>query len=417
MWRKKVAKLPIWLIMCLVIFSACSSGATGSDEIRIGVTGPLTGPTANSGVALKQGMEIAVEEWNREGGIEIDGEQKQVKMIYEDNQGEPSEGVSAAEKLINQDGVHFLIGDAFASSVTMAIMDLAPQYEIPILSGEPVSSAIAEKVEADPEKYKYFWKGDFDSSAYGESVFLTAQSIIEDGHFEPKNKTVAFIVEDTDYGRSNADAARALFEKDGWEVVTYETVDVDYTDFYPQLTKISSLDPDILVSCFTAVSSGVALVKQFQENQNSALHLAIYYPTRPEFIEQAKDAADGLVWTPLIFDPALRENQKDFAAAVEEKLDAEASSDHAYGYDTMNNALNAIAEAASLDSEKIVEALSQTDRKAVLGRYVFDQNDHTVKHGQEFIPVPAAQIQDGENAIIWPANVATSQYELQSWTK
>ncbi|WP_164745661.1 ABC transporter substrate-binding protein [Neobacillus mesonae] len=407
--------------LCLigsVILSGCSKGAGGSaDGIKIGVTGPLTGPTANSGIALKQGMEIAVEEWNEKGGIEIDGEKTKVKMFYEDNQGKPAQGVSAAEKLFNNENVDFLIGDAFSSSVTMAVMDLASQYEKPILSGEAVSGAISEKVEKDPDKYKYYWKGNFSSDAYGKTVYETIKSLIDSGEFKPKDKTIAFVIEDTDYGRSNVASAEELFKKDGWKVVAFETVEVGYTDFYPQLTKMKSVKPDVLVSCFTAVSSGVALAKQFNETKMTALHYGIYYPLRPEFAEEAQGAADGLLWTPLFFDPELRENQKDLAAKVKEKYNVDATGDHASGYDVMKLALSSIENAKSLDANKIVEELSKIKIDALLGTYAFEQKNHTVRAGEGFISVPTAQIQNGKNAIVWPESIATSKYQPQSWVK
>lgn len=416
----KKNRVPFLLLFLFVIGSillaGCSQGGS-ADSVKIGVTGPLTGSTANSGISLKQGMEMAVEEWNEKGGIEIDGEMLPVEMIFEDNQGQPSEGVSTAEKLFNNDNVHFLIGDAFASSVTMAIMELASQYEKPIMSGEPVSSAISEKVEQDPEKYKYFWKGNFSSEAYGEGAFETIKTLIEKGDFTPKNKTVAFVVEDTDYGRSNVAEAQKLFEADGWEQVAFETVEVGHTDFYPQLTKLKSLDADVLITCFTAVSSGVALVKQFHETDMESLHLAIYYPIRPEFIEQAGEDANGLIWEPISYQPELIEVQKEFEDKYVEIYEVEGNADAAQGYDYMNNVLTAIEAAGTLDSDKIVEELYKLSRDGLLGRYEFDQSNHTVKAGPDFLPVPAAQIQNGEDQIIWPDNLATSQYVPQPWVK
>ncbi|MFS0645109.1 ABC transporter substrate-binding protein [Siminovitchia sp. 179-K 8D1 HS] len=406
------------ILISILVLAGCSQGTGGkTDKIKIGVTGPLTGSTANSGIALKQGMELAVKEWNDKGGVEIDGEKLPIEMFFEDNQGKPAEGVSTAEKLLNNENVDFLIGDAFSSSVTMAVMELASQYEKPIMSGEAVSSAISEKVEEDPDKYKYFYKGNFSSEAYGEGAYSTIKSLIEDGSFDPKDKTIAFVVEDTDYGRSNVAEAQKLFEEDGWKQVTFETVDVGHTDFYPQLTKLKSLKPDVLITCFTAVSSGVALVKQFNETGIESLHLAIYYPLRPEFLEQAGDDANGLLWEPISYHPELIKKQKEFEDKYVETYDTEGNADAAQGYDYMNNAISAIEMAGSLDPEKIVEALSNFNREGLNGVYEFDEKDHTAKAGPDYIPVPAAQIQKGKQQIIWPENIATSEYEPQPWMK
>jgi branched-chain amino acid transport system substrate-binding protein len=155
------------------------------------------------------------------------------------------------------------------------------------MSVEPVSEEIAKKVASNPKRYWNFWKGDFGSTAYADSVFSTYRFLEKEGSFKAKTKKIAFIVEDTDYGRSNAEKTVELFSGIGFQSVAMETVPLGHTDFYPQLGKIKSLGPDILMTVFTALSSGVALIKQFHEVGLKAYHHAIYYPLRPEFVPQA----------------------------------------------------------------------------------------------------------------------------------
>ena len=90
---KKFAALLLAMIMVLSLV-ACGGGKTETpaktDEpaktdapateevkfdgvIKVGAVGPLTGASAESGIACQQGQELAVAEWNAKGGIEIDG--------------------------------------------------------------------------------------------------------------------------------------------------------------------------------------------------------------------------------------------------------------------------------------------------------------------------------------------------------
>lgn len=388
-----------------------------ADPVRIGVVAPLTGPAANSGIALRQGMELAAQEWNDKGGVTIDSQKTPVTVIFEDSQSRPEVGVSAAQKMINRDKIDLLVGEAFHSSVTIALMELAPQFKLPILSGEPVSTEIAKKVEADPEKYKLFWKGDFNSEAYGEALHDVYKSLVASGQFKPKKNSIAFVVEDTDYGRSNAEITAELFKKDGWNVAALETVPLGHADFYPQLTKMRSLQPDVVVSIFTSVNSGAGMVKQYQELGVDALHMAVYYPLRSEFFEQVGNAAEGLIWVPMQFDPQSNSKHADFDKLIRDKFKVASSSDHAFGHGIMNVALGAIDKAGTRNAEKISEAIGKTDYAGVHGRWAFEPKNHTAKSGPEFIPVPAAQVQGGKNVVIWPETRAKGKYQAQPWLR
>jgi len=405
------------LVLGLGLLAGPGAWAAAPKEIVIGATAPLTGPAAEAGVALKQGMLLAVEEWNAQGGIQVKeaGKKIPVKILIEDCQSKPEVGVSVGEKMITRDKVKVLMGDSFHSSVTMAMMELAPKYGLPIMSVEPVSGEIAKKIAANPKRYWSFWKGDWNSDAYANTVFSTYKYLLDNNLFKPKNKTVAFVVEDTDYGRSNAQKTSEFFKEIGWKTLTIETVALGYTDFYPQLSKLKAMDPDILVTIFTPLASGVALSKQFHEVGLKASQFAIYYPLRPEYMPQAGQAGEGLMWAPLTVDPVNNPQHKEFAEKIKKMFNVSLTSDHASGYDGANNVMDAIARAGSLEPKAIVEALAKTERKGIMGRYVFDQATHTIKDGEEFLPVPAAQIQGGKNFVIWPPAMASKKYQKQPW--
>jgi branched-chain amino acid transport system substrate-binding protein len=115
----------VTLILTIAIILTFNQVHAAPSEIVIGATAPLTGPAAEAGIALRQGITMLVDEWNAKGGIQIKeaGKKIPVKVIIEDSQSKPEVGVSVGEKLITRDKVHFLMGDCFASSVTMAILE------------------------------------------------------------------------------------------------------------------------------------------------------------------------------------------------------------------------------------------------------------------------------------------------------
>lgn len=388
-------------------------------EIKIGIVAPLSGPVAWAGLAIKEGADMAAEEVNAQGGVYLKeyGKKVPLRIVYGDCQSEPVIGVTVAEKLIARDKVDFLVGSAFHSSVTIAVMELAPKYNIPIQSFMPVSNAISDKIKSNPKRYWNFWKGDFASSAYGKTIYETYKYLDKEGLYKPKNKTVAFIIEETDFGRSNADAAWELMEKDGWKKVAYEVVPVGHNDFYPQLTKLKSMKPDVVVTCFTVLNSGVSFVKQFKETGLTSSHMAIYYPLYPQLVEQAKEAADYMIWTPLLLNPSKVELQAKFRERFKKRYNKDINNQNGAGYDGMLGIAKAFELAGSIDPQKVVDAISKADYQGVLGRYQFDVERHELKDGLDFIPIPTAQIINGKNIIIWPPKMADAQYQKQPWIK
>jgi ABC-type branched-subunit amino acid transport system substrate-binding protein len=319
--------------------------------------------------------------------------------------------MSAAQKLLTRDNVDVLIADSMASSVTLATMELAPSFKKFMASGQPVSIAIADKIKAQPERYANFWKMSFNSDAYAKAIYESTKALIDDGKIKAPKKTVAFIVEDTDYGKSNVEYTAPLFKADGWKVVANDAVANGTADFYPQLSKLRADTPDVIVSIFTSPNSGAALVKQLKEQGINSLHLAVYYPIRPEFQQAAGKASDGLLWTPLIFDPVHNPTHKDFADKINAKFGAPGTGDHALGYCQMIMLLESVEKAGSVEPAKISAALAKTDFKCIYGRWAYDTEIHTPKVGADYLPVPFAQIWNGESQVVWPKSAATAEFK------
>lgn len=381
-----------------------------ADEIKIGVVGPLTGPAATSGIAMREAYQFVADQVNAAGGVEVDGTAHTLNLIFEDSASRPEMGVSAAQKLLTRDNVDLLIGDSFASSVTIALMDVAASYDKFVMSGQPVSSEIARKVESDPVRFANFWKSSWNSDAYAQAVFEAVQGLIDAGKFAPESRKIAFVYEDTDYGKSNVEYARPLFEQAGWTESAHETVPLGHSDFYPQLSKLRGDAPDVLVSIFTSVNSGIALTRQIKETGLDTLHVAIYYPLRPEFHEGIGADSEKMLWTPMLYDPVNNTRHKDlFDLFAAKGIDA--TGDHAQGYCQLSMLVDNIRRAGSVEPAKLSEAFATTDFDCYTGHYVYDTANHTPKIGPDYLPVPVAQVQDGVSKAVWPESAATAEFQ------
>ncbi len=404
-WKKSAAHAAGAMILAAGI--AVSAQA---EELTIGVVGPLTGPAANSGIATLEGVMLAVEEANAAGGIVIGGETLTIELISEDSQSRPEIGVSAAQKLMERDHADLVLGDLIHSSVAIAMMEVSDQYRRPIVSVQPVSSEISKKIATDPERYGLFWKGNFDSSAYAQAIFQTLDDLAASGKLGAENKTVAFLLEDTDNGQAHAQNTTKLFEEGGWEVVAVEMVPIEHTDYYPQLSKLRSLQPAAIVSALTASNSGIALARQYQEQAVEAIHFGIYYPSRPEFQEQTGDAREGMLWTPLLYDPENNADHAAFEAKVSARFEKSGTVDQAFGYCFVQGLLKAMATASDREPESLSKVIGAMDHACFFGRWKFDPQTHTALSGPDYLAVPTAQVQSGKNVAIWPPAAATADY-------
>ena len=175
-----------------------------------------------------------------------------------------------------------------------------------------------------------------------------------------------------------------------------------------------------MITHHTSASTGTALVKQFQELGVKSLHFGLYFPLHPEFLRDAGDAANYLVWGPDFIDAENIPIQKVFDKKMRKRWPEIAKRGHAnfenaYGYDSVNVILNAINRAQSIDPKAIVKVLPDTDIKGVYGRFVYNVDNHSMKDGSEYIPVPTAQIQNRKNVMIWPKSRALGTFQLPPW--
>ncbi len=108
------------LILTLALGLTAGVAQAADDEIRLGVISPASGNYADLGAAERRGITMAVEEVNAAGGVLG----KQVRMIVEDTETNAGAGARKAQKLIERDKVHFMLG-AVSSSVAIAISEVA----------------------------------------------------------------------------------------------------------------------------------------------------------------------------------------------------------------------------------------------------------------------------------------------------
>src|SRR5512142_1243656 len=118
-----------------VALAACK-GSSGGDrkEIRIGATLPLTGAEARIGGFYKEGYDLAFQQANAQGGLQVGGKKLPVSLTLLDDTSNQATAVSLADRLVNSDKVDFLLG-TYASHLVEAQSTVAEQNRVPYVNG------------------------------------------------------------------------------------------------------------------------------------------------------------------------------------------------------------------------------------------------------------------------------------------
>ena len=107
-----------------------TSAKVEGDTIILGAPVSLTGKYSVNGKNTKDGYEIAVKRLNEKGGVKVGGKTYKLKVVYYDDESTPARGAQLTERLIQQDGVKFVLG-AYSSALTKAMAPVTEKYKVP----------------------------------------------------------------------------------------------------------------------------------------------------------------------------------------------------------------------------------------------------------------------------------------------
>lgn len=212
--------------------------------IKIGVIGPFTGDAAVYGEPMQKTIQLAVDQLNAKGGING----RQVQPIFEDGQCTGPAAVSAAQKLINVDGVQAIIG-GFCSGETIPVVPIAEQAKVFLFSPGASSPALTG--------ISHYFIRDFSSDA-AQGTVLAAQAV------KLGWKKVAFIQEQTDYAVGVYKAFNAAFQSSDGTTVN-EAFPSTTSDFRSLLAKLKGENPDALFVDTQTPQAAGRIMKQIGE--------------------------------------------------------------------------------------------------------------------------------------------------------
>jgi branched-chain amino acid transport system substrate-binding protein len=350
------------LVTLLVIASLALTGCGGGGTLKVAILAPLSGAVATFGESTKNGAMIAIEEWNAKGGVLG----RQIEAIVEDSQCSADPAVNAANKVIDQDGVKYIIGEV-CSSASIPVSLITEEKGVVQIS--PTSTNDQLTINADGTAKKYIFRACYNDSFQG----------IVTGNFAltTLGAKTAFVLYDqgNDYTIGLAESFKKTFVDGGGTIVGEETYVGKDSDFSAILSKIADAKPDVVF-------------------------LGDYYPTVNLMMAQAKEkgitapflggdgwdssdldlaAADGGYFSNHYHPDDERAIVQDWVTNYEAKHGSKPDALATLAYDAANILFASIEKAGSDDPAKVAEAMAAIEIDGVSGNITYNAQHNPVK--------------------------------------
>ncbi len=338
------------LLAALLAATLLSSGCAHA-QIKFGVGAPITGPDAAFGAQLKNGAEQAVLDINSAGGILG----QKIELSVGDDAADAKQGRSVANQFIG-DGVGFVVGH-FNSNVTMPASEA--YNEAGILEITPGSTNPQVTERGLTMLFRTCGRDD-------QQGAVAAKYLID----HAKGKKIAIVHDKSTYGKGLADETRKALAAAGVHDVLYEGLNKGEKDFSSIVSKIKSVDADIVYYGGVHTEGGL-LVRQMRDQGVKAVVMGGDGIASQEFAAIAGPGVEGTLMT-FPPDPRLRPEAFNVVKAFELRhYNPETYT--LYTYAAVQVIKQAIEKANSLDPATVAKALhEQGPYKSVVGDLSFD---------------------------------------------
>ena len=363
-WRGAVASFFATTALAALLAPASAQAPSGQ-PITIGFGMALTGPLAANGKQALLGAKIWEETINKKGGLLG----RPVKLIYYDDQSNPSTVPGIYTKMLDVDKVDLVTGPYATAMIAPAMPVVMQKGKVFIgLFGLAVNSEFNypkyfAMIPSGPETKPSFTKGFFDVAAQQN----------------PKPQTVALVAADQEFSRNACEGARENAKAAGLRVVYDKTYPPTTTDFSPIVRAIQATNPDIVSVCSYPLDS-VGMVKAVNEIgfKPKMIGGAMVGLQATVFKTQLGPLLNGWVnyetWVPS--EKMLTPEVKEFLATYQSRAAAEGVDPLGYylgtwGYAYMELLGNAIAGAKSINDDQVANYLRSNPVKTIMGDIKF----------------------------------------------
>ena len=352
--------------------------AAAKPGLKLGMVVPLSGPSARFGGFATHGAELAVKQINAAGGVNGGP----ITLARGDSQGTPVESVSAARRMLSEDGFQAILGD-IASSATIALQPVMEDAKVVLLNAASSNPDITYK--AGVGGYKWTFR------SYPTDE-LRSKIVVQYGAQKRGFTRYAALSVDSDYGRGAIAFSKKYLTEFKSELLSEDYYKDDETDFRPVLSRIRSLNVQAIL--MYGLPDATRLIGRQMLEIGLAGKLALMGSaefTYPDTIKMAPKAFEGAVevqaWAPDVASP----RSLQFVADYKTAYGTEGPNVHSYTHWEAVHLLAKAAEAAKGPSnEDLRAALAGINYDGATGPIRFDT------HNQAELPMFIYQVVGGK---------------------
>jgi branched-chain amino acid transport system substrate-binding protein len=369
-----------------------SASAQSKEPIKIGFSMALTGPLAANGKQTLLGMKIWEEETNAAGGLIG----RPVKLVYYDDQSNPSTVPGIYTKLLDVDKVDLVVS-GYATNM------VAPAMPVVMQKGKTFVSLFALDVNNEFKYPKYFSvlpTGPDTKPSFTEGLFQVAMQQT------PKPTTVALTAEDAEFSRNACEGARSNAKKYGVNIVYDKSFPPGTTDFSPIVRALQAANADIVVVCSYPLSSvGITLAVNEANYKPKIIGGAMVGLQATVFKQKLGSKLNGIVnyetWVPSekMMAPAADFFKKYQARAAGEGVDPLGYYLGGWGFAYVSALGEAIAGTKSIDDNKIADYFRTHTFKTIMGDWSYGPGGEWTKSGM--MQVQYHNVKDGNDLDQW----------------
>ncbi|NLX37492.1 MAG: ABC transporter substrate-binding protein, partial [Chloroflexi bacterium] len=326
--------------------------------IKVAILAPLSGDVKTFGESTRNGAMMVFEEAIAAGW--------EIEAVLADSKCDPQEAANAANKVVFEDGVNYIIGEV-CSAASIPISEIAEANGVVQIS--PTSTNPTVTINEDGSTKDYVFRACFIDPFQGSVMAQTAVDL---------GASTAAVLYDVgnDYTKGLAEFFMATFTELGGSIVAEETYTKDDTDFSAILGKVAAADPDVLfLPDYYAKNNLIAA--QALEKGITATFLGGDGWDSPDLdIDKFEGGYFSNHYSPEDPRPVLQS----FVAAYEAKYGAVPDALATLAYDAARLLLQGISEAGVDDPAVVKDALAAITYDGVSGTITYDEQHNPIKN-------------------------------------